>query len=145
MAWIRYGLLFSLVLNRIRDDWNVSHWIDCHRCLFCRWVDTEGVRLKKLQLLCFYWVRFSIVSALKQCRLGPQLIILELATWIQVDSLCSSSSFLVGSFLVLQIDLVPTISLLFGLPIPKNSLGVVIEDVLNLFPGLCFRLNCYVV
>lgn len=34
---------------------------------------------------------------------------------------------------VYQIDLVPTLSILLGLPIPKNSLGVFIEDLLPLW------------
>lgn len=32
---------------------------------------------------------------------------------------------------VLQVDLVPTLSLLFGTPIPKNSLGVLISDLFS--------------
>lgn len=36
---------------------------------------------------------------------------------------------------VQQIDLVPTLASLFNLPIPKNSLGIIITDFLQLFPG----------
>jgi hypothetical protein len=32
---------------------------------------------------------------------------------------------------VSQVDMVPTISLLFGLPIPKNSLGIPIDSILK--------------
>jgi hypothetical protein len=42
--------------------------------------------------------------------------------------------------LVLQIDIVPTISLLFGLGIPKHSLGVILEDTLKVFSGIYFDL-----
>lgn len=36
--------------------------------------------------------------------------------------------------LVSQIDIVPTLSVLLGLPIPKSSLGKLIPDVFSLFP-----------
>lgn len=38
--------------------------------------------------------------------------------------------------LVLQIDLVPTISLLFGLGVPRNNLGVIIEETLKFVTGI---------
>ena len=35
---------------------------------------------------------------------------------------------------VQQIDVTPTLSTLLGVPIPQNNLGVVIPDVLDIFP-----------
>jgi ethanolaminephosphotransferase len=35
-----------------------------------------------------------------------------------------------------QVDLVPTLSMLFGLPIPKNNLGKLIRDVVSFESGL---------
>lgn len=34
-----------------------------------------------------------------------------------------------------QIDIVPTLSMLFNLPIPKNSMGVIIDELLQLLPS----------
>ena len=47
-----------------------------------------------------------------------------------------------------QIDFVPTISLLFGFPIPKNNLGVVINDLTNVsynneLQSLRYKLRSY--
>lgn len=47
-----------------------------------------------------------------------------------------------------QIDFVPTISLLFGFPIPKNNLGVVVNDLTNVsynneLQSLRYKLRSY--
>lgn len=57
-------------------------------------------------------------------RLG-EVRIAHIGAWWQSNSL----------HIVSQVDLVPTLALLFGLPIPKNSLGSIISELFNDVPG----------
>lgn len=41
-------------------------------------------------------------------------------------------------FVVAQVDLTPTLALLFGLPIPKNSVGTLIPDLFTEYSGIIF-------
>ena len=43
-------------------------------------------------------------------------------------------------FVVAQVDLAPTLALLFGLPIPKNSMGTLIPDLFANYTGIIFFL-----
>ena len=39
-------------------------------------------------------------------------------------------------FLVRQVDIAPTLALLYGVPIPKNNVGIVMVEVFKLLTGL---------
>ncbi len=42
-------------------------------------------------------------------------------------------------FAVAQVDIVPTLALLFGLPIPKNNMGTLISDLFSSLPGTLYQ------
>lgn len=45
-------------------------------------------------------------------------------------------SSLVPYILVIQVDIAPTLALLFGVPIPKNNAGVLIAETFNSLTGM---------